>query len=450
MKKVLVFLLLAALLITLVACDPTKGGDTSNDIVVLLDNKDMDLYQRTIDAFSEKFPQYNVKPIWTAGDDIQTNQATKIGNGTAPDVIVGGDMYTEIYRKNLMDLTELIERDKDELKLDDYVGGVMDNMKNSKGQVVFLPRSYNCSFLYFNKTLFDAQKTNLLALNLPYEADTPESERHYPNPAWTLNDFFKAAGALTLKENGSYIQWGSDTLTTWWGEWLIHVRQSGGDLFDADGNVTFDNQSCYDAMQIMYDKSYGNEALGRPKITVAPGETDFAGFQGGRVAMVYGGHTNNWARYDAVGIDWGMTVLPTGLVTRNGAEYAIEGYGISQTSKNVSGAWELIKFITSEQAIDQLVSDGGLPIRMSSYNKMSDGVKKDRCTLAIEAINPNGKFGAYACTLPRYEYFVEIDNTVATAEIGLMMAPDSSRISIKECCKNIQVKGNNLIEINYR
>ena len=81
---------------------------------------------------------------------------------------------------------------------------------------------------------------------------------------------------------------------------------------------------------------------------------------------------------------------------------------------------------------------------------MQSGERKNRCTLALEAINPNGKYGNYACTLPRYEYFVEIANTVASAEIGLMMSNDSSRISIDQCVKNIQTKGNNLIEINYR
>lgn len=449
MKKFLIFVLLASLVLTFAACTPKQGGN-SNEITVLLDNKDTEMYQKAIDEFQKKFPQYVVKPIWTGGDDIQTNQAMKIGNGTAPDVIVGGDMYTEIYRRNLLDLTEFIERDKDELQLDDIVGGIMDQMKNSQGKVVFLPRTFNCSFLYYNRTLFDAKRDELLKLNLPYVEGTAENQRHYPNPAWTIDDFFKAAGILTVINDGVPAQWGAETQYSWWGEWLIHVRQCGGDLFDADGNVSFNNQQCRNAMQIMYDKSYGNTQLGRPKITYAPGETDFGGFQAGKVAMVYGGHTNNWTRYDAVGVNWGMTVLPTGMQTRNGAEFAIEGYGISKNSKNIEGAWEFIKFFTSRQAIDQIVSYGGLPIRQSSLNAMEEGEHKERCALAIEAINPQGAYGNYACTLPRYEYFVEIANTVASAEIGLMMSHDSSRISIDDCIKNIQNKGNNLIEINYK
>lgn len=450
MKKLIVLLLLCVLMLPFAACVKTPDSDTSNQITVLFDNKDTRLYQKIIERFETDFPQYKVNPIWTGGDDIQTTQVTKIGNGTAPDIIVGGDMYTEIYRRNLVDLTEYIERDKEQLNLDDIVGGVMDHMKNSDGQTVFLPRSFNCSFLYYNRDLFDAKRAELLALNLPCEEGTPENERHYPNPQWTIADFFKAGGVLTVYENGNCIQWGSETLTTWWGEWLIHVRQSGGDLFDADGNVSFDNDNCKKAMQIMRDKSYGNPTNGRPKITYAPGETDFSGFQGGKVAMVYGGHTNNWIRYDEVGLNWGMTVLPTGLETRNGAEYAIEGYGISKTSKNKQGAWEFIKYLNNKNAIDELVEQGGLPIRVSSLNAMQSGERKNRCTLALEAINPNGKYGNYACTLPRYEYFVEIANTVASAEIGLMMSNDSSRISIDQCVKNIQTKGNNLIEINYR
>ena len=169
--------------------------------------------------------------------------------------------------------------------------------------------------------------------------------------------------------------------------------------------------------------------------------------------MIYGGHTANWARYDSIaGLNWGLTVLPTGLSTRNGAEYAIEGFGISKNSKNVEGAWAFITYMTGVQAIQGMTDAGYIPIRTSVYEAMEAGAKKERVALAYEAINPNGKYGRYAMTLPKYEYFVEIANTVASAEIGLMMARenDSTRISIAQCCQNIQKKGNDLIELNYR
>ncbi|MFA5692815.1 MAG: extracellular solute-binding protein [Acholeplasmataceae bacterium] len=453
--KIIIMFLLSLTSLSLISCTTNGNKTADGKITVLLDNKDRAFFEGIISRYEEHYEEegYKVNPIWTPGSDLHSNQATKIGSGTPPDLLIGGDMYTELFSRSLLDLNPYIERDSEELDLDDIIDGVMDRLKNKEGKTLFMPRFFNVSLLYYNKDLFDNSKTELLNLNLSEAPEgTLEGDLHYPNVNWTIEDFFKAGGVLTKKDgSGAYTQWGSSTVGGWWGEWLIHLRQSGVDIFNQDGYVDFNNEKGKNALQIWRDKAYGNQDLNRPKISVAPGESDFGGFQAGRVAMEYGGHTANWSRYDSLNsLNWGITILPTGLERRSGAEFAIEGIGIYKNTPNVEAAWAFIKFLIDKEGIKSSVDNGYLAIRKSVVEEMEDGPIKERTLLAIEAINPNGDFGDYAMTLPTNEYFSDISINVIEPILALMMANDNSRISIDEALKRIHTQANNYITLNYK
>ena len=428
------------------------GGTADGKITVLLDIKDKTYLERVIGEFETEYAEqgYTVDPVWTAGGDIQSQQAQKIGIRKAPDVIVGGDMYTEVYNRSLLDLSEFLERDAAEVDVDDILPGIMDSLKNEDGKVVFMPRFFNISLLYYNKTLFDNQKEALLEADItPAPEGTPDAERHYPHLNWTVEDYFKAGEILTHYDSGtaSYSQLGSTSVNGWWGEWLIHLRQAGGDMFDENGLVDFDGQAAKDMVQLWYDKAYGNGST-RGKISSAPGESDLGGFQSNKVAMEYGGHTANWPRYDALSdLNWGVTLLPTGTARRAGAEFAVDGYGIFKDSPDKEAAWAFIKFLTDKEGIEGAVAQGYLTVRQSVYDGMAEGVNKARTKLAIDAIT--GVYGEYAMTLPKQAYFAEVANTLIDPTLALVIAKDSSRLSVEEACAKIHRECNDYIELNY-
>lgn len=455
-KRIVFVMLMVVSVLFLTAC-LNKGNTQEADgrITVLFDNKDRNFFEGMIERFEAFYAEegYTVNPVWTSGADLHSSQATKIGAGSPPDVLVGGDMYTELYSRSLYDLTPLIERDQDELEMDDIVDGIMDRLKDSSGRILYMPRYFNISLLYYNKDLFDQSKTALLQANITAApAGTPEDELHYPHLNWNVEDYFKAAGVLTKQNSsGAYTQLGSTLVGGWWGEWLIHLRQSGADIFNQDGYVDFNNDAGKAALQIWRDKAYGNPSLGRPKISAAPGESDFGGFQGLKVAMEYGGHTANWARYDSMSaLNWGVTLLPTGLEKRSGAEYAIEAIGIFKNTPNVEASWAFIKFLTNKQGISDSVDIGYLAVRESVVAEMAEGELKDRTMLAMDAINPNGPYGNYAMTLPKFEYFSDITINVIEPILSLMMANDASRISIEEALTRIHKQANDYITLNYK
>ena len=455
-KRMMFMILLSISVFVLSSClNNTNTQVADGEITVLLDNKDRAYFENIIERYETFYTEegYKVNPIWTSGADLHSNQATKIGAGSPPDLLVGGDMYTELYSRSLYDLTPLIERDEAELDMDDFIDGIMDRLKDNSGRIMFMPRYFNVSLLYFNKPLFDSSQDALIQAGLSEAPEgTPEQELHYPHINWTINDYFKAAGILTKQNNsGEYTQWGSSMVGGWWGEWLIHLRQSGADIFNEDGYVDFNNEQGRNALQIWRDKAYGNQELSRPKISVQPGQTDFGGFQGLKVAMEYGGHTANWSRYDSLSqLDWGVTLLPTGLERRSGAEYAIEGIGIYKDTPNVEAAWAFMKFLTNKEGISDSVGTGYLSVRESVLNEMEEGALKMRSQLAIDAINPNGPYGNYAMTLPKFEYFSDITINVIEPILALMLANDSSRISIDEALNRIHKQANDYITLNYK
>ena len=99
-----------------------------------------------------------------------------------------------------------------------------------------------------------------------------------------------------------------------------------------DGTTcVLDSDEAIKGLEFFYNKTNGG-SLG-----FAPGIADDAlgGFAAGKVAMNYGGHTGNWASYNAVeGLNWDIAELPEGSVQKAGAEFAIEGYAISKDTKN--------------------------------------------------------------------------------------------------------------------
>ncbi|MDI6452812.1 ABC transporter substrate-binding protein [Peloplasma aerotolerans] len=455
-KRLMIFILAFVSIFVLSACLNNSGTrEADGRITVLLDNKDRAYFENIIERYETFYSEegYTVNPIWTSGADLHSNQATRVGAGSPPDLLIGGDMYTELYSRSLYDLTPLIERDQDELDMEDFIDGIMDRLEDNSGRVVFMPKYFNISLLYYNKTLFDQSKDALLQAGLSEApAGTLDAELHYPHINWNIDDYFKAAGILTKQNNnGDYTQWGSSMVGGWWGEWLIHLRQSGADIFNEDGYVDFNNEQGRNALQIWRDKAYGNQELGRPKISVSPGQTDFGGFQGLKVAMEYGGHTANWSRYDSLSsLNWGVTLLPTGLERRAGAEYAIEGVGIYKDTPNVEAAWAFVKFLTNKEGIKDSVEIGYLSVRESVLDEMEDGKLKVRTQLAIDAINPNGPYGNYAMTLPKFEYFSDITINVIEPILALMLANDGSRISIEEALDRIHKQANDYITLNYK
>lgn len=355
-----------------------------------------DLYEADVAEFERRNPGITVRVIWVPGSEYNTKLKILAAAGLLPDLFFNGDVWMSYLRPFTRDITDLVLRDAEEIQLDDYFPEIRAAMQLN-GRYVIVTEYMNLALLYFNRRLFA-------------EAGVPE-----PTAAWTWDDYVQAGQALT--QPGTLLNpgvWGSSRVEGWWGEWLIYVRQSGGDIFTADGRrCLLDSPAAINGLRFYLEKStrYG--------ISAPAGFEPINGFVNERVAMIVGGHVNYWLNYNQKAeLDWDVQLLPQGPVTRQGGELAMAGYSVSTTSPHPEEAWALAKFLTRPEAIARIVARGSLSVRRSvAAAQMRDAQPEDRPQNLAAAYR---QF-QYGQPIPRHSHYIEIMLTIVQPEVDRML-----------------------------
>ncbi len=394
---------------------PTQGEvKPSGTVSVCIDIQAKTIFNQFIARFEEKFPDIEINALY--GKD----QNALIAANQAPDLLKTGDLYVVSQKDLFADLTAYIERDKAAFKPEDFYPNAYNSL-NVDGKQLALPSFFNVGLLYYNKTLFD------------------ESGIAYPTADWTQEDFISAAQALTKMEGDKVVQWGSSTVLGWWGEWLIHVRQAGGDWM-VDGKCALDTPEAIAGLDFFFQRT----TKGQYKFAPSPTDDALGGFAGGKTAMEYGGHTGLWVSYNAIsGFNWDIAVLPKGLKTNVGAEFAVDAYGMYKESKNPDATWEFLKFWTGTEGAE-LMSDMGRPAaRMSVAETVKAIPMEERANpKSIEAL-----FDAVATglTLPTDPNFINCTQQVVQPYIDKML---EGKLTAAEAATEATIKANEYLEAN--
>ncbi|HWB53111.1 MAG TPA: sugar ABC transporter substrate-binding protein [Tepidisphaeraceae bacterium] len=347
--------------------------------------------------FEKANPDIRVDLRWTPEPQYQTKLKTLIAAGQPPDMFWCGDVWIAYLQPFLYDLTPLVQRDAKSYHLNDIYPTLRKSCQWS-GHWYYLPRFFNVSLLYYNKTLFDSD------------------HEPYPTADWTWKDYISAGEHLTKRNaNGAVETWGSTIVTGWWGEWNILVRQAGGHMFNS--NITqceLNTPQAISAMQLYADKIF------RYKMSPAPGYGPATGFASGKYAMEFGGHTGNWPVFDAIpGLDWDIQLLPKGPTGTRGGEVAVDAVGISKDCKHPEEAWRLLKFLTNESSVRRYVNAGLLSIRRSvaeeSFSHLNSSYHPQHLRIAYDAL-------AYSKPLPQSRDFIEIALEIIQPEIDRMLS----------------------------
>jgi multiple sugar transport system substrate-binding protein len=355
-----------------------------------------DHYEAQVAAFERTHPHIKVHIFWVPGSEYNVKLKTLAAAGQLPDLFYNGDVWVSYLLPFTRDITALVERDAEEIALDDFFPEIRRAMQ-LEGRHYILAEQINLSLLYFNRELFKA-------------AGVPE-----PTEDWTWDDYVRAGQALTRPgtpdEPGV---WGSSRVEGWWGEWLIYVRQSGGNIFTEDGRrCVLDSPEAINGLRFYLEKSsnYG--------ISAPAGFEPVNGFVNGRVAMIVGGHVSHWLNYNQMdGLDWDVQLLPVGPVTRTGGELAISGYSVNKTSPHPEEAWALAKFLTRPAAIAPIVARGGLAVRRSiAAAQIRDARPEDHPRNLAVAYR---QF-QYGESIPRHSHYIEIMLQIVQPEIDRML-----------------------------
>lgn len=352
-------------------------------VTVVMPNQWKAALEPEIEAFNKASSAVNIEVNWGGAQD-QLIAANK-----SPDIINTGDLFVAAQKNLLLDLTPYIAKDKT-INVRDFYPALLNAVK-FQGRQLALPYRFNVGLLYYNKALFDA-------------ADVA-----YPTAKWSQANLISAGQKLTKSS-----QWGVASTPGWWGEWLIHVRQAGGDWL-TDGAVDLDSPNAIKGLTFFRDK------VTKYKMSPGPKDDSFGGFSGGKTAMEYGGHTGNWPSYNAVSnLKWDIQVLPRGSKTSKGAELALEAWGVSAKTANKQAAYEAVKFLTSVKFLTTQWDDLRLPPTRQSVAKaaLAVPVAKRQSPQNLEAL-----FGGISTgmTLPRTIPFIKVTQEVVQPLIDKML-----------------------------
>jgi multiple sugar transport system substrate-binding protein len=307
---------------------------------------------RVIEAFQRRHPDIKVRTL-LSGLDAMQQMSTYCAGGKCPDVLMAWEStYAEFADRGvLLDLNAMLAQDNAfaaQLKAES-VPSLYDTFAFDGGQYAF-PEQWSGNFLFYNKKLFA-------------DAGVQAPPGRWEQP-WSFGEFLDTANALTKRDrSGRVSQWGFVNTWTW-------VPYCAAGLFGMNNGVSwssprtnpthlnFDNDAFIEGVQFYAD------LVSKHKVAPSASETESISttglFSSGQAAMALGGHWRYQTFDRADGLDFDVTVLPTGPRGRAArSDIGTTGLAIAASSRRKEQAWEFVKFATGPVG-QAVIAESGL------------------------------------------------------------------------------------------
>ncbi len=341
MMKRLVFVVFA---LTLAACspgaadrtasvDPPAGSGDGEIVQLVYQDWRTDWFpgmaQTMLDKFHAAHP--NIRVFYTPDpEDVPGDMPAIFESGAAPDIVSGCCDFFPAWAQAgyLLDLRPYVERDISPDLIAQWDEAQYESFFTAGGLQYALPKYHGSLAVYYNKAMFDAA-------GLPY-----------PDRDWTYDDYQTAMSALTTSSEGAAV-YGS-TFDPIYDRVQIHVNAFGGHFVNPDDptDCVLDEPPAVAALDWLRARIQEDRSMATP-LDINTLETRRA-FWEGRVAMVEDG---SWALKDILS----HATFPVGVATFPAAPTGratlatTDGFAISATTRYPEEAWELMKFLISEE-----------------------------------------------------------------------------------------------------
>jgi multiple sugar transport system substrate-binding protein len=322
------------------------------------------LYAEQLPAFQAKHPNIKVAEEGFTGEDYYTKITVLSAGGTLGDVmwtsVGGGGIYNLVAQKMLLPLDTIIAREK--LDLGQYYKNCIDGLKR-EGKLYSLPFKAHPGVgpLFYNETEFTRTGAGI------------------PDKTWTLDRFLDAAKRVTNPAQGVY---GYNPMVTQ-KTILTFVRAFGGELLDPEGKKSMINSAqSTAAITWMYEAFTKHNIAPQPKWLTAQGLTADTAFTTGKLMSGKWGTSFQLTAANNVkdSFKWFATIHPKGPGGVPGSDYEIDGDSVTQVSKFPEQGFQLVKWLTSQEAGIRLGEIGGTvggrPDVYKSERLLKDPVRK--------------------------------------------------------------------------
>lgn len=285
--------------------------------------------QEMLAKFNEEHP--NIQVFYVPDPENKVDQMNAdFTSGTAPDVLSGCcDFFSDWANSGyLLDLRPYVEADLTQNTIDDWSESQYRALFTRDGMQFGLPMYHGALALYYNKDLFDAVRLE------------------YPTDKWTHDDYLAAMQKLSLAEDGKTTRWGS-MFDVAWERIQVHVNAWGGHFVNPDDRVTCEMSAplAQEAMEWLRARIWDDQVIA----TTLDVEnlTPSQAFVAQKIAMVEDG---SWALKNILEnaqFRVGVAPMPSGPA-RRATLATTDGYAIYAGTQNPDAAWELVKFLTSQ------------------------------------------------------------------------------------------------------
>ncbi|WP_152365999.1 ABC transporter substrate-binding protein [Microlunatus speluncae] len=308
------------------------GGGGSKSMTFLNDSDIKDNpFGKAIEAFQQQSGiSVEVQPV---PSDYDTKFRTVLSGGKPPDLIKINDDYVRGMSATgaLLDLAPLIERDK--LDVSHFPENLLNFPKQADGRHTAWVIAHSPRLIYYNVDMFKAAGVDLPPTT--WSAD-----------GWTWDDFLATAKALTVpgERFGGLIYLDTGYEQTW----AINNGSPTG-IFAADGSTfTLAEPQAAEALQWATDLTCTHKvqpAWGDLQSTNA----DLQLFAQGKLGMMFSQFsTLPYTSQNAKGFTFDVAPPPAGPAGQL-TESSVVTYSIPAKAENPDAAWELLKFLTSEE-----------------------------------------------------------------------------------------------------
>jgi len=319
------YLVLIPMLVLLCACSSQEPSQTVTiKFSTWGSTQELSVVKNLIRQFEQQHPHIHVDLIHIPENYFQKLHILIAGD-LAPDVMFVNSLNFPIYAEN--NILEPLNIDSTQ-----FFPAALKAFQ-WHGRLYAIPRDVSDLVVFYNKTLFK-------------RAGISE-----PKSDWTLDDMLKISHKLTQPGQFGFSFNAKPPFL-----WLPFVWSNGGDIFDANfSRFTLTQPEAIRAVQFYADL--------RNRWHVAPTRMEVGNatmsqlFLQQKLAMMISGRWSVPILREQAGFQWDIVPFPSG---KAGSVVSIDasGYAMSHAGMHKTESWELISFLSSRQAQQQLAQSG--------------------------------------------------------------------------------------------
>ncbi len=311
-----------------------------------------------IPNFQERYPNIKLNLMIVPYEQMDQKLLTMVAAGEPPDVFSqwGVSGFGDYYiRGLLLELTPYINRDN--YNLEAFIPGVV-NIYERDGKLFSVPQVANYgTMMVYNRDLFD-------------KAGLSYPPVDWDDESWNWDKMLQYAKKLTQNYGeGANAQYGID---------VSHLQQdiwAAAYLWDDDPftpehyetglakSTRLDSPGVIEAVQSVADLIYKHKVAPTPATAQVLSQLGPL-FGTGKVGMTFMLPTQAYTNYQNAPFRWGLAPKP--WVKSNKTTWFNGTWFIARESKHPEEAWELIKYLTSEEAARDMAEVAGFLVPLKS------------------------------------------------------------------------------------